>query len=149
MSEEQVPPPPPPSSPPPPPSSPPPPPSSPPPSSPPPSGGSSSGPVSENRQVMIVLSYIWILALVPFLTEKDDPEVKWHSRHGLVLTGVELVAWIAMSILAMVPAVGCLIVFVMPVFGLAALIFRVICIVKGTKGERLVVPYVSEYADQF
>ena len=43
------------------------------------------GSVSSNRNVMIVLSYLWLLALVPLLTEKDDKEVQWHAKHGLVL----------------------------------------------------------------
>jgi len=36
---------------------------------------SASGPPSSNRNVMILLSYLWLLALVPLLTEKDDKEV--------------------------------------------------------------------------
>ena len=35
---------------------------------------------SSNRNVMIVLSYLWLLALVPLLTEKDDKEVQWHAK---------------------------------------------------------------------
>jgi hypothetical protein len=30
------------------------------------------GSVSQNRSIMIVLSYLWLLALVPLLVEKDD-----------------------------------------------------------------------------
>ena len=41
--------------------------------------------VSTNRGPMIVLSYLWVLALIPLLVEKDDPEVQWHAKHGLVL----------------------------------------------------------------
>ena len=41
--------------------------------------------VSSNRGVMIVLSYLWILALVPLLTEKEDQEVRWHAKNGIVL----------------------------------------------------------------
>ena len=37
-----------------------------------PTGGTQSG----NRGVMIVLSYLWLLALVPLLVEKDDKEVQ-------------------------------------------------------------------------
>ena len=39
---------------------------------------------SSNRTVMLILSYLGILALVPLLVEKDDPEVQWHAKHGLV-----------------------------------------------------------------
>src|SRR5918993_12910 len=53
---------------------------------------------SSNRNVMIVLSYLWLLALVPLLTEKDDKEVQWHAKHGLVLMVAELFLWIAISV---------------------------------------------------
>ena len=53
---------------------------------------------SSNRNVMIVLSYLWLLALVPLLTEKDDKEVQWHAKHGLVLMVAELFLWIVISV---------------------------------------------------
>ena len=61
-----------------PPAAPPTPPPAPPPEAPPaaPSGGDG---VSENRTIMVVLSYLWILALIPLLVEKDDQEVQWHA----------------------------------------------------------------------
>jgi hypothetical protein len=43
------------------------------------------GAVSSNRTIMIVLSYLWILAIVPLLVEKEDKEVQWHAKHGIVL----------------------------------------------------------------
>src|SRR6185369_4186947 len=46
---------------------------------------------SPNRGVMIVLAYLWPLALVPLLLEKRDPEVQWHAKHGLVLMVAELI----------------------------------------------------------
>src|SRR5437016_5802174 len=45
---------------------------------------------SANRGVMIVLAYLWPLALVPLLLEKHDADVQWHARHGLVLMAAEL-----------------------------------------------------------
>ena len=56
------------------------------------------GAPSSNRGVMIVLSYLWLLALVPLLVEKDDKEVQWHAKHGIVLMLAELFLWIAMYI---------------------------------------------------
>src|SRR4051812_37993779 len=45
---------------------------------------------SSNRGMMIVLAYLWPLALVPLLVEKNDPDVQWHAKHGLVLMVAEL-----------------------------------------------------------
>mgnify|MGYP001811989749 CR=1 FL=1 len=126
---------------------PPPPPSDPPPQAAPPAAG-------ENRSVMIVLSYLWLLALVPLLVEKDDPEVQWHAKHGLVLMAAEILFWIAItvvsSVLGMVTAgLGCIVSIFMPLFSLAFLVVHVLCIAKGLKGERFLIPSVSQYADRF
>ena len=45
---------------------------------------------------MIVLAYLWPLALVPLLVEKNDPEVQWHAKHGIVLMVAELVLLFAL-----------------------------------------------------
>jgi uncharacterized membrane protein len=76
---------------------------------------------SSNRNVMIVLSYLWLLALVPLLTEKEDREVQWHAKHGIVLMVAEIVLCI----------------------------LHILCIVKGINGQRLIIPGVSQYADRF
>src|SRR5262245_35625253 len=115
---------------------------------PPPSyGGGGGGTVSENRQVFLVLSYIWLLALIPFLLEKNDREVQWHAKHGLVLCAVEIVLGIIVSIVsAVVVFIGCVIG---PLFSIAILVLHVMCIVKALNGQRLIIPGISQYADQF
>ena len=131
---------------------PPPPPSAPPP--PPPASSAGGGKQSENRTVFIALSYLWILALIPFLIEKEDQEVRWHAKHGLVLVGAEFVLWTVLGTLygilsyIFVP-LGCLIGAVMGILWIAAVVFHIMCIVKGVNGQRLTVPHVSEYADRF
>jgi len=66
-----------------------------------------SGP-SPNRGVMIVLAYMWPLALVPLLLEKNDPDVQWHAKHGIVLMIAELVLFFAyVTMTSLVPAESC------------------------------------------
>lgn len=104
---------------------------------------------SSNRNIMIVLSYLWLLALVPLLTEKDDKEVQWHAKHGLVLMVAELFVWIAISVvLSAIPVVGCIGLLFTPLLMLGELILHVMCIVKGVNGQRLIIPGLSEYADK-
>ncbi|HIE94170.1 MAG TPA: hypothetical protein EYQ83_15400 [Acidobacteria bacterium] len=96
---------------------------------------------------MIVLSYLWILALIPLLTEQDDKDVRWHAKHGLVLLGSEIAAFIAIGILSgLSGGLGCLLV---PLAQLGILVFHVVCIAKALKGERLLVPGLSDFADKF
>jgi len=110
--------------------------------------------VSDNRGVMIVLSYLWLLALIPLLVEKDDREVQWHAKHGLVLTVVEVAVMIALQVVIMIlgaisGGLGCVFGLLVPLFMLAILVVHVMCIVKGINGERFLLPGISEFADRF
>ena len=107
-----------------------------------------SAPASSNRGVMIVLSYLWLLALVPLVVEKDDKEVQWHARHGLVLMVAELAIWVGLGIITST-GVGCLFAVLYPILMLVFFGIHIMAIVKGVNGQRLIVPYVSEYADKF
>ncbi|MBW8865998.1 MAG: hypothetical protein JF610_01485, partial [Acidobacteria bacterium] len=55
---------------------------------------------SPNRGVMIVLAYLWALAIVPLLLEKQDAEVQWHAKHGLVLMAAELIVILAYGLMS-------------------------------------------------
>lgn len=118
----------------------------PPPATPPPGGAPSS-----NRGIMIVLSYLWLLALVPLLVEKDDREVQWHAKHGIVLMVAEMILYVGIGILQyMLGAfLGCLMgILFMPVY-IGVLVVHIICIVKGVNGQRFIIPGVSQYVERF
>jgi uncharacterized membrane protein len=108
------------------------------------------GTQSSNRGVMIVLSYLWLLALVPLLVEKDDREVQWHAKHGIVLMLAEIVFWIAVTIVQMAlgTILGCVVGLLSFFVWVAIVVVHIIAIVKGVNGSRLIVPGVSQYADR-
>ena len=103
---------------------------------------------SPNRGVMIVLAYLWPLAFVPLLVDREDPEVRWHARHGIVLMVAE--AMLVMAYLAVATVVpfaafglgGALLVFV--VFAWAGILsVHIAAIVKGISGQRLILPGIT------
>ena len=106
---------------------------------------------SSNRNVMILLSYLWLLALIPLVVEKDDREVQWHAKHGLVLAVAELIFWVALQMVMLVLGsfLSCLVVLIVPVIGLAIVILHIAAIIKGINGQRLIIPGLSQYADKF
>src|SRR5262245_48760779 len=109
-----------------------------------------SGAPSSNRNIMIVLSYLWLLALVPLLTEKDDKEVQWHAKHGIVLMVAELIFWVLLTIVQMATVfLGCIAGLFGLVVWLGVLVLHIMCIVKGVNGQRLMIPGLSQYADKF
>ena len=131
---------------------PPPPPASPPSAEPaapqPPAGG------SDNRTLMIVLSYLGILCLIPLLIEKEDKDVQWHAKHGLVLTVAEIiffvVMWIISAVLtAILAPLGCIFGLLIMACSIGVLVLHIMCIAKGLKGERLKVPGVSDFTEKF
>jgi uncharacterized membrane protein len=130
------------------------PPPAPPPSEPPPRKAAPPEVVSDNRTVMIVLAYLGLLALIPLLVEKDDSEVQWHAKHGLVLVAAEFIVMIALWVLIMVitaisGGLGCILGLLWPLFVLAILVVHVLCIVKGLNGQRFLIPGLSDFADRF
>lgn len=113
---------------------------------PPPIGAPPTGTASPNRGIMLVLSYLWLLALIPFVVEKNDPEVQWHAKHGLVLTVAEVLLWIVVGIVThVIPFAGCVLWMLWPLL----LIFRIFLIIKATNGQRVLIPGISQYANQF
>jgi len=114
---------------------------------PPPSGASS------NRSLMTALSYLWILFLVPLLVEKNDKEVQWHAKHGMVLTIAEVVVSMALFVLntvlsAATAGLGCIFALLSPLVFVAFLVVRILCIVKGINGERFNIPGITQYVDR-
>lgn len=115
------------------------------------------GTPSSNRTIMLVLAYLGILALIPLLVEKEDREVQWHAKHGLVLFGAEIVLFIALgfvlTIVGMIPFIGWLITLlgclVWTILPIGILVFHVLCIVKAINGQRMIIPGLSVYADRF
>ncbi len=113
----------------------------PPPTTPPPSGA-----VSPNRGLMLVLAYLPPLSIIPLVVEKDDRDVQWHAKHGLVLFVAEIILAILVTIITtFVPFVGCVLWLIWPLL----LVLHIVMIVKAVNGQRLLIPGISEYADRF
>jgi uncharacterized membrane protein len=103
---------------------------------------------------MIVLAYLWPLAFIPLLLDKDDAEVQWHARHGLVLMLAEIVAvfaYLALNFMISLAAfgLGCALVLLLMFGFVGILAVHIVAILKGINGERLIIPGLSDYANRF
>ena len=111
-------------------------------------------PESPNRGIMIVLAYLWLLALVPLLIEKQDADIQWHAKHGIVLMVAELIALFGYVLMTSIVSLatlglGC-VLSVLLVFGwIGVLALHVAAIIKAINGGRLIVPGLSVYANRF
>jgi uncharacterized membrane protein len=103
---------------------------------------------------MIVLSYLWPLALVPLLVEKDDPEIQWHAKHGIVFMVAEIIILIAFAMVTSIVSLatfglGCVLSVFVIFLWIAILAVHVVAIIMGINGKRFLIPGVSEYANRF
>ena len=124
-----------------------------PPATPPPPGGSytpppaSGTPPATDRTIFLVLSYLGILCLIPLLAKKDDPEVQWHAKNGLVLFFAEI-AWVIIRIALAYAGVSCAMAIVGCVVWLGFLALSVMCIIKAVNGQRFRIPMLTDIAEK-
>lgn len=119
----------------------------PPPPPPPPGGGAAP---SSDRSVMLVLSYLGILALIPLLVKKDDKEVQWHAKNGLALTVAWILLWIVVAIVEhFLPAfITCGLAMIHCVVALGFIVVIIMAIMKALKGERMRFPVITDFAEK-
>jgi uncharacterized membrane protein len=124
-----------------------------PPPPPPPGGGYTGGPrpASSDRTLMIILSYLGLLALIPFLTKKEDPDIHWHAKNGIGLLILDVVVWALMFIISMIlrnSVVGCGWGAISCVIWLAVLGLHIFCMIQALGGKRFRVPVVTDFAEK-
>lgn len=95
---------------------------------------------SDSGKVLGILSYLGILALIPFLSEKNNSFVVYHAKQGMNLFILEIIGSVAASILGgMLHMRGTLTSLV----ELAAFILSVIGIVYVCQGEKKELPVIN------
>ena len=95
-------------------------------------------PAVDNKKLMAALSYLGILFLIPLLTDaKNDENVKFHIRQGIVLFIIDVFA----SFIVWIPFIG-------QAVGLVLLIVSVYGFVQAYQGIRWEMPVVGQYAKQ-
>ncbi len=125
----------------------------PPPPPPPPPAGGGTAPGSD-RTLMLVLAYLGLFALIPLLMKKEDSEIQWHSKNGLVLSVAWFVIYVAWQVLSFVLVkiigpfaclgwlAGCLI-------AIGFLVLDIVAMVKAINGQRMRIPVVTDIAEKF
>ncbi|MFO7636712.1 MAG: hypothetical protein R6W96_05355 [Clostridia bacterium] len=94
---------------------------------------------TDNNKVMAVLCYIWLLWLVPLLTDAKDSEfVKFHINQGIVLT----IAWVVLSLINIIPILGQIIFLIGSV---VLIIFMVMGILSALKMETKELPVIGKF----
>ena len=94
------------------------------------------------------------LGLEAVVVEKEDAEIQWHAKHGIVLMVAEILILIAYGLVTSIVSLatfglGCVLGVFVIFLWIAILAVHVFAIITGLNGKRFLVPGVSEYADRF
>ncbi len=88
-----------------------------------------------------MISYVWLLCLIPLLAEKKDEDVRFHARQGLTLFIVE----VGVSVLGIIPFLGGMIfkfgTFVCGLLSIAG-------IIQVLRGKKWKMPVIGDWAEQ-
>jgi hypothetical protein len=106
-----------------------------------------------HRSAMVVLAYLWPLAIVPLLAARDDRELSWHARQGLLLMAAELPILIALTGLTALAGLtsyglGVLVGLVVFLLWVAILGVQLTAMLYGLNGKRLSVPGITQLTNR-
>ena len=104
-----------------------------------------------DKKIMAALSYISILALIPFFTEKNDQWVRFHAVQGMNLLIISLAVFVITFVgafFAIIPFIGVIIAgligLVASLVSLGLFVLSIIGIVNVVKGEAKELPIISK-----
>ena len=95
-----------------------------------------------DQTLMGALAYLSLLIIIPYLTSKNDPFVKFHIKQGLILVIIEVAAMVLGSFLWQLWGIFQLV-------NLATLILAIIGIVNVINKKQVELPFVGSLAKNF
>lgn len=108
--------------------------------------------LDEEDKVMLVFSYLWVLALVPFMVTRRE-YVRWHAKQGLILCGLACVVFLGVifvgAILATLTKVfAWLFAFALLNIVLLYMALAIVCVIKALRGERWAIPFLGDLVEK-
>lgn len=98
-----------------------------------------------NKTLMGALAYLGPLVIIPYLSAKDDPFVKFHIKQGLVLLVIEAIIWVlGMWVWMLWP-----ILQLVNLVNLATIIFSILGIVNVVNKKQQELPVVGKFSSYF
>jgi len=87
----------------------------------------------------------WLSGLIIYLLEKENRFVKFHAMQSIVIGVAEVIAYIIAGFLTLV-VIGA---FCFPVIWIAALVIRIIIVMKANNGEYYMFPWFGKMAENW
>ncbi|WKZ24945.1 MAG: hypothetical protein QY321_00750 [Patescibacteria group bacterium] len=89
----------------------------------------------EANKIYAVLSYLWILCLIPLLFRRGSSFAQFHAKQGFVLFVVQVIV----SLLQFIPIFGQILLVLV-------IILSVVGIIKAYNGERWEMPFIYQWS---
>lgn len=99
----------------------------------------------EDGRGMSILAYISILALIPYLTEKENKYVMYHAKQGMNLFIIEVIVGALAPLLCLILfLIAPLVSLILSIVGFALLILSIIGIINVCNGEAKELPIINK-----
>lgn len=95
---------------------------------------------NSNEIWMGILSYLGVLALIPYLVKDQTPFVRAHAIRGINLLILEVIAWVAAGVFSWVPVLDGIL---STVVGLASFALSLIGIINVANKEDKDLPFIG------
>jgi uncharacterized membrane protein len=96
----------------------------------------------------LILCYAGPWAFLPYLRCRNDEELLWHSRQGVLLAFTEVALALAMVIMGLFPLLGWIFIrFFLPIWLMWCLAMSVTSVLQACKGKRHKIPVLHQFMD--
>ena len=103
-------------------------------------GANRPAPSNSNDMWMGILSYLGVLALIPYLVKDQTPFVRAHAVRGINLLILEVIVWVAVGVFSWVPILDGIL---STLAGLASFVFSLIGIINVANKEDKDLPFIG------
>ena len=108
--------------------------------------------LDEEDRVMLIFSYLWVLALVPFMVTRRE-YVRWHAKQGLILCGVSCLIFLVVILIGVILSTLAKIfawIFALALINLILLYLALalVCVIKAMRGERWAIPFLGDLVER-
>ena len=101
--------------------------------------------VVEEGKIWAIISYLWILFLVPLLAKKDNKFAVYHAKQGLVLFIASIIVWVVAFVLMFIPILGWIVGFILWIL---MFVLWLIGIINAATGKYSPLPVIGGYAEK-
>lgn len=98
---------------------------------------------------LLAYAFGWISGLIIYLVEKQHREVRFHAAQSVLVSLALTVAFIALSILMLIPVVNLLVLLVQVLLGLAAFALWIYMMIQGYNLRHVKLPVVGDMAEEW